>query len=174
MAKAAAPRHTARLHTADCPMSAKAVEAAFVSTLRESRAFSAAVLDFLKTRSPDAQARWAEASVEAGRVLFQPWSMEILFVLAVARRARFSELQSLLGGISSRTLSDKLQTLKGEGLVDRQVLDEQSLRIAKRQLGEATEGPRTSVRIEYSLTKEGLATAALATPLFARLSHRKM
>lgn len=136
-------------------MSAPPVEAAFDTALREARAFSAAVLGFLKTRSPDSQARWAEASVEAGRVLFQPWSMEILFVLAVSRRARFGELQNLLGGISSRTLSDKLQTLKAEGLVERHVLDEQP------------------VRIEYALTKEGLQTAALATPLFAHLNHRR-
>ena len=96
-------------------------------------------------------------SVEAGRVLFQPWSMEILFVLAVGNKeARFGELQKMLGGISSRTLSDKLQNLRDEGLVERQVFDEQP------------------VRIEYRLTKEGKMTAALATPLFAHLNHRKM
>ena len=79
-----------------------------------------------------------------------------IFVLAVARQARFGELQRMLGGISSRTLSDKLQTLRDEGLVERQVFDEQP------------------VRIEYHLTKEGVTTAALATPLFAHLNHRKM
>ncbi|HEX2021833.1 MAG TPA: helix-turn-helix domain-containing protein, partial [Candidatus Thermoplasmatota archaeon] len=115
---------------------------------------SRAVLEFLARRPRDAQADWVRASVDAGRVIFQPWSMEILFVLAVARKARFTELQHLLGGISSRTLSDKLQTLRGEGLVDREVHDEQP------------------VRIEYRLTKEGLQAAALATPLFAHLNHR--
>ena len=134
-------------------MRSGAVEREYVASVHAARAFSAGVLDFLKTRSPDSRARWAGASVEAGRVLFQPWSMEILFVLAVSRRARFGELQTLLG-ISSRTLSDKLQTLKAEGLVERLVLDEQP------------------VRIEYTLTKEGLTTAALATPLFAHLNRR--
>lgn len=80
--------------------------------------------------------------------------MEILFALAVSREARFGELSHLLGGISSRTLSDKLQTLRDEGLVERRVFDEQP------------------VRISYRLTKEGLMTAALATPLFAHLNHR--
>ena len=156
MAKAAAPRHTAPLHGDDCPMSEPAVAEGFDACLGASRSFSQGVLAFLQNRSGDAQARWAQASVTAGRVLFQPWSMEILFVLAVAREARFGELQTLLGGISSRTLSDKLQTLREEGLVEREVHDEQP------------------VRIEYRLTKEGRMTAALATPLFAHLNHRKM
>lgn len=135
-------------------MVSKSVEAQFQACLRESRALSVAVLEFLTTRSEGAQAKWAQASVEAGRVLFQPWSMEIVFVLAILHEARFGELQGALGGISSRTLSDKLQTLRAEGLVERTVHDEQP------------------VRIEYGLTKEGLRTAALATPLFAHLNHR--
>lgn len=155
MAKAAAPRHTYELHEKDCPMSESDVEASFESSLAASKAFSSDVLQFLSRRTPEAQTRWAQASVEAGRVLFQPWSMEIVFVLAIAKEARFGELQKMLGGISSRTLSDKLQTLREEGLVEREVYDEQP------------------VRIEYRLTKEGRRTASLATPLFAHLNHRR-
>lgn len=136
-------------------MGEAAVAARFDACLAESRAFSQEVLAFLQGRSGEAQSRWAQGSVEAGRVLFQPWIMEILFALAVAREARFGELSHLLGGISSRTLSDKLQTLREEGLVERQVFDEQP------------------VRISYRLTREGRMTAALATPLFAHLNHRK-
>ena len=154
MPKAAASRHTDGAHPRDCPMGDRAVAERFDACLRESRAFSQDVLRFLEGRPGEAQARWAQASVEAGRVLFQPWSMEILFALAVAREARFGELSHLLGGISSRTLSDKLQTLRDEGLVERRVFDEQP------------------VRISYRLTREGLMTAALATPLFAHLNHR--
>lgn len=135
-------------------MSEPAVEASFLAALRASKVFSRDVLGFLTDRTPAARAKWAEESVEAGRVLFQPWSMEILFVLAVAKEARFGQLQQMLGGISSRTLSDKLQTLRESGFVERQVFDEQP------------------VRIEYALTKEGRMTAALATPLFAHLNHR--
>jgi DNA-binding HxlR family transcriptional regulator len=136
-------------------MSEAAVSARFEAVVGEARAFSGDVLRFLSRRPEAAQAKWAQGSVEAGRVIFQPWSMEILFVLAIARNARFGELQTMLGGISSRTLSDKLQTLREEGLVERQVFDEQP------------------VRIQYSLTKEGRMTAALATPLFAHLNHRR-
>jgi len=156
MANAAAPRHTYSAHEKDCPMSERPVADRFDACVRESKAFSGDVLQFLARRSPESQAKWAAASVEAARVIFQPWSMEILFVLAVSREARFGELQDKLGGISSRTLSDKLQMLRDEGLVERQVFDEQP------------------VRIEYRLTKEGRMTAALATPLFAHLNHRKM
>lgn len=156
MAKATVPVDSCSPHTKDCPMSEPSVETSFATTLRASKAFSKDVLAFLADRTPEARARWAEESVEAGRFIFQPWNMEIIFVLAVARQARFGELQRMLGGISSRTLSDKLQTLRDEGLVAREVFDEQP------------------VRIEYHLTKEGVMTAALATPLFAHLNHRKM
>lgn len=156
MAKVAAPPHTYGPHEKGCPFSDEGVARSFDATLAEARHFSTGVLKFLETRPEESQAKWAQASVEAGRVLFQPWAMEILFVLAVARHARFGQLQHLLGGISSRTLSDKLQTLREEGFIDRVVHDEQP------------------VRIEYSLTKEGRMAAALATPLFAHLNHRKM
>lgn len=158
MAKATVPADTTAAvpHRKDCPLSAPPVEASFNNTLRASKSFSRDVLTFLEDRTPEARVKWAEESVEAGRFIFQPWNMEIIFVLAVARQARFGELQRMLGGISSRTLSDKLQTLRDEGLIDREVFDEQP------------------VRIEYRLTKEGLMTAALATPLFAHLNHRKM
>ncbi|HET6404474.1 MAG TPA: helix-turn-helix domain-containing protein [Candidatus Thermoplasmatota archaeon] len=156
MAKATVPADTAACapHTRDCPMSEASVESSFEASLRASKAFSRDVLKFLEGRTPESRAKWAEESVEAGRFIFQPWNMEIVFVLAVMRQARFGELQRLLGGISSRTLSDKLQTLRENGLVEREVYDEQP------------------VRIEYRLTKEGLKTAALATPLFAHLNHR--
>lgn len=154
MAKAAAPSHTSRAHTQDCPMSEPEVAARFDACVADARALSGDVLQFLAKRSAEAQVKWAQASVDAGRVIFQPWSMEILFVLAISRTARFGKLQEMLGGISSRTLSDKLQTLREEGLVERTVHDEQP------------------VRIEYSLTKDGRMTASLATPLFAHLNHR--
>lgn len=149
----AASRHTA--HRPGCPLSAPDVLARFDACLHESRGLARDVLAFLQARPEPARAKWAQESVAMGRVLFQPWAMEILFVLAITRESRFGELQRLLGRISSRTLSDKLQKLREEGLVAREVHDEQP------------------VRIEYRLTKEGRVTAALATPLFAHLNHRE-
>src|SRR5688500_5939258 len=99
MAKATVPADTCTPHTKDCPMSAPPVEASFNASLRASKSFSKDVLAFLADRAPEARAKWAEESVEAGRFIFQPWNMEIVFVLAVAKEARFGELQKMLGGI---------------------------------------------------------------------------
>lgn len=154
MPKAAVSPHTDPVRT-DCPMLDEPVERQLEACIAESRTLSRDVLQWLQGRDREAKAAWVASSVEAGRLIFQPWTMEILFVLATERRARFTELQQLLG-ISSRTLSDKLQTLREGGLVERDVFDEQP------------------VRIEYALSKEGRTIAALATPLFAELNHRTM
>lgn len=151
--KATAPAHTAP--APDCPMVDAPVEAQLDKCIAESRKLSRDILRFLSTKDSATQAAWVARSVEAGRVVFQPWNTELLFALAIHRTARFGELQKLLG-ISSRTLSDKLQALAAEGLVERTVHDEQP------------------VRIEYSLTKDGASAAALATALFAELNHRSM
>ncbi|HLE47883.1 MAG TPA: winged helix-turn-helix transcriptional regulator, partial [Candidatus Thermoplasmatota archaeon] len=97
-------------------------------------------------------AGWLKRSVDSGRAVFQPWNMELLYVIATLGRARFGQLAQLLG-LSSRTLSDKLLFLCEAGLVAREVFDERP------------------VRIEYQLTKHGRATAALASPLIAHLNH---
>lgn len=127
------------------------LEARLRTCIKDSATFSEGVLEFLHARSPEAQAAWLTRCIDAGRPLFQPWSMEILLVLAVHGKTRFGELQRLLG-ISSRTLSDKLQLLREEGFVEREVHDEQP------------------VRIEYGLTKLGRKVAVLVCPLFAQLN----
>lgn len=153
MAKAAVSPHTRLTTIHECPVMDPACEAQLRTCVKESRAFSATVLAWLGKRSKSEQAAWVQTSVDVGRVIFQPWAMEILFVLAVLDAARYSELEEKLQ-ISSRTLSDKLQGLRAAGLVERVVYDEQP------------------VRIEYSLTREGKRVAALATPLFAELNQQ--
>jgi DNA-binding HxlR family transcriptional regulator len=150
---AVAGRSGAASGARDCPMMDAPTMAQLKTCVKESKALSRDVLAWLSARDRDDKAAWVASSVDAGKVIFQPWTMEILFVLAVAGRTRFTELQSMLG-ISSRTLSDKLQTLRAAALVERAVYDEQP------------------VRIEYFLSKEGVTTAALATPLFAHLNQR--
>ena len=61
-------------------------------------------------------------------------------VVAVARR--FATLRDAIPDITDRMLSDRLQELEQEGIVDRTVV------------------PETPVRVEYSLTKKGRALAA--------------
>jgi DNA-binding HxlR family transcriptional regulator len=81
--------------------------------------------------------------------------MEILYVLGLLSRSRFTQLQRLLG-VSSRTLSDKLKHLREAGFIDREIFDEQP------------------VRIEYFLTKSGRKVAALAAPLLAHLGQEAL
>lgn len=81
------------------------------------------------------------------QVFFNKWVVEIVVVLSQRGTLRFNELKASLGGISSRTLTQRLRELEERGLVDRKLFDEMP------------------VRVEYSLTRKGLDVAALALPL---------
>ncbi len=135
----------------DCPMLDQATLDQFEACRRQAGQFSLSILEFLEGRTPQEQAAWLTTSVQASRDLFSPWTMELLFVLATLGRARFTQLHELLG-LSTRTLSNKLKGLKEAGLIEREVFDEQP------------------VRIEYFPTKHGRLTAALASPLFAHVN----
>ena len=91
------------------------------------------------------------AAVEALHVFASRWTIEILSALYIAGPKRFNELKGLLTGISSRTLSDKLTLLTGEGLVNRNV----------------SEGP--PVRVHYILSDHGMLCGRLLSPLVAHL-----
>lgn len=147
------PKVAVVLHTDDreCPVLDGTAKSQYKAAVQASNAFSLACLEFLDDRSPEDKVAWIRASVLAGREVFTPWSLEILYAIAVLGTARFGDLLDLLG-LSSRTLSDKLKALQDGGFVERQVFDERP------------------VRIEYRLAKRGKATAALASPLFARLN----
>ena len=58
-----------------------------------------------------------DSAVDAFSVFSSRWTTEILATLYIAGDRRFNEMRSLLRGISSRTLSDKLTTCVGFGLV---------------------------------------------------------
>lgn len=135
----------------DCPILTGDARSQFSTAARSANDFSLAVYSFLQKRDRKEQAAWLKTSIGISREIFQPWTMEILYVLAVLGRVRFTELLELLG-LSSRTLSDKLKSLRAAGLAQRELFDEQP------------------VRIEYFLTKHGRKTAALASPLFAHLN----
>lgn len=120
------------------------------AVVEASAAFNRRTVAYLRAKSPETQAAFVKGMVEEARVVLQPWAMEILYVVGLVDRARFTELQRLLG-VSSRVLSDKLQDLRQAGLVDRQVYDEHP------------------VRIEYFLTKRGARVALLGSPLFCEL-----
>ena len=83
---------------------------------------------------------------ETFNVLFQKWSLEILYTLLLKDRIGFGEIKKTLT-VNSRTLSDKLKMLQSNGYIRRKV----------------TAGP--PFRVEYNLTSKGKNTVLLALPL---------
>jgi DNA-binding HxlR family transcriptional regulator len=68
------------------------------------------------------------------------WTGAIIYVLLRAR-CRFATLRNAIPDITDRMLSERLQELEAEGIIDRTVV------------------PDTPVRVEYALTKKGRALA---------------
>jgi DNA-binding HxlR family transcriptional regulator len=79
-------------------------------------------------------------------LLFQKWSLEILYTLLLKNTSGFGGLKKVLG-VNSRTLSDKLKLLQTHGYIARNVQT----------------GP--PLRVEYTLTSKGKNTVLLALPL---------
>ena len=91
---------------------------------------------------------------ESFNLLSQKWNLEILYTLFLKSTVGFSELKRILG-VNSRTLSDKLKSLKQHGYIGRAV----------------EQGP--PLRVQYSLTTRGRDTVLLALPLLYYSSARE-
>src|SRR3954447_10730777 len=89
---------------------------------------------------PELCVRFHRASELIGR----RWTGAIIFVLLKAR-CRFATLRDAIPDITDRMLSDRLQELEEEGIIERTVI------------------PETPVRVEYALTRKGRARAAPIT-----------
>jgi len=87
-----------------------------------------------------------ESLQEYFNVLFQKWSLEILYTLLLKKTSGFGGLKRVLG-VNSRTLSDKLKLLQKHGYIERNVQT----------------GP--PLRVEYTLSSKGKNTVLLALPL---------
>ena len=83
---------------------------------------------------PELCARFHHASELIGR----RWTGAIIFVM-LRSRCRFATLREAIPDITDRMLSERLQELEHEGIVDRVVV------------------PDTPVRVEYTLTRKGRA-----------------
>ncbi|TAM46828.1 MAG: transcriptional regulator [Acidobacteria bacterium] len=77
----------------------------------------------------------------ASELIGRRWTGAILYVL-LKTRCRFATLRAAVPGITDRMLSERLQELEGQGIVQRTVV------------------PETPVRVEYALTKKGRELAA--------------
>lgn len=74
----------------------------------------------------------------ASELIGRRWTGAILFLL-LKQKCRFATLRDAIPDITDRMLTDRLQELEREGLVERTVV------------------PATPVRVEYSLTRKGRA-----------------
>ena len=88
------------------------------------------------THPPELCGQFHRASELIGR----RWTGAIIFVL-LKSRCRFATLRDAIPDITDRMLSERLQELEQEGLVDRVVV------------------PETPIRVEYSLTRKGKGLA---------------
>jgi len=86
-------------------------------------------------------------SLEASfNLLSQKWNLEMLYTLFLRKAVGFSQLKKILG-VNSRTLSDKLKSLKQCGYIERTV----------------ESGP--PLRVLYTLSQRGKNIVLLALPL---------
>src|SRR5260370_39658277 len=69
------------------------------------------------------------------------WTGAIIFLL-LRSGCRYAALRDAIPGITDRMLSERLQELEKEGIIERTVV------------------PETPVRVEYALTKKGRALAS--------------
>ncbi|HMK95200.1 MAG TPA: helix-turn-helix domain-containing protein [Candidatus Limnocylindrales bacterium] len=83
---------------------------------------------------------------ESFNLLFQKWSLEILYTLLLKETIGFGEIKRTLT-VNSRTLSDKLKILQAHNYITRKVVG----------------GP--PLRVEYALTSKGKDTVLLSLPL---------
>src|SRR5216110_1986400 len=98
--------------------------------------------------TPELCARYHRASELIGR----RWTGAIIFVL-IKTRCRFATLRDTIPDITDRMLSERLQELEEEGIVERTVI------------------PESPVRVEYALTKKGRALAA-AVEAISEWAHK--
>ena len=88
----------------------------------------------------------------ASELIGRRWTGAIIFVM-LKSRCRFATLRAAIPDITDRMLSERLQELEQEGIVERTVV------------------PDTPVRVEYALTKKGRSLAS-AIDAIADWAHR--
>ena len=102
----------------------------------------------MATHTPTLCAQFHRASELIGR----RWTGAIIFVL-LKSRCRFATIRDAVPDITDRMLSDRLQELEQEGILERTVI------------------PDTPVRVEYALTKKGRALGS-AVDAIADWAHK--
>ena len=123
----------------------KLIEARLEQTLKGIEDTLAKIME-KQELNPHALQEELKSLEETFNLLFQKWTLEILYSLFLKNAIGFGEFKKVLG-VNSRTLSDKLKLLTKHGYIKRNV----------------TSGP--PLRVEYTLTQKGKNTVLLALPL---------
>lgn len=123
----------------------KLVESQMERTLRGIEETFSAILEKQKITPKEVKDEM-DSLQETFNVLFQKWSLEILYTLLLKKTSGFGGLKKVLG-VNSRTLSDKLKLLQKHGYIERNVQT----------------GP--PLRVDYKLSAKGKDTVLLALPL---------
>jgi len=119
--------------------------AAYDDVVQRTFAFSQAVGDAVRG-DPKATAELVHRFAATTAQVFRRWNLEILYLLSVENRLRFSQLRAHVPGVSGRSLSLKLDELEGLGLVAREV------------------GDGNPPQVAYSLTEKGRRLTRLSFP----------
>jgi len=123
----------------------KLIEARLEQTLKGIEDTLATILE-KQELNPKALQDELKSLKETFNLLFQKWTLEILYTLFLKGTIGFGELKRVLG-VNSRTLSDKLKILTKHGSLRRDV----------------DNGP--PLRVQYALTTKGKNIVLLALPL---------
>lgn len=102
--------------------------------------------------TPEAAPSLCSRFHRASELIGRRWTGAIIFLL-LKKRCRFATLRDAIPDITDRMLSERLQELEQEGIVERTVV------------------PATPIRVEYSLTKKGRALASAIDAIMA-WAHR--
>lgn len=87
-------------------------------------------------------------------IISKRWTLLIIAAIGNHKKLRYNELMEKLGGISPKSLSDRLKELEKEGLVRREAFAE------------------IPPRVEYTLTKDGDSLKKAMIPLMKWVSSR--
>ena len=89
-------------------------------------------------------------------IIGKKWTLQIVAVIGNNKKLRYNEIMTKLGGISPKSLADRLKELKLQGLVKREAFAE------------------IPPRVEYSLTEDGEELRNKMMPLMEWASSRTL
>jgi DNA-binding HxlR family transcriptional regulator len=99
------------------------------------------ILNAIMAGAPHTPPQLCHKFHRASELIGRRWTGAIIYLL-LKERCRFATLRDAIPDITDRMLSDRLQELEEEGIVERTVF------------------PETPVRVEYALTKKGRSLVA--------------